>query len=158
MPRQNLISASLSEETLAEIQQYIEAIRSKLDFLVTLQPVEIQSLFKAGNSLLPFLDQAHSVVQQHPQVLPAVFDAEEFQRDYALSKNLSHIATQVRQLENALGNTLIATHSDALVSALDVYAAVRQHRDKVPGLNVVADDMAAFFKKSRPKAATQEKT
>ena len=38
-------------------------------------------------------------------------------------------------------------------SALEVYAAVKQNRDKVPGLNVVAEEMSEFFKKAKKKAA-----
>ena len=38
-----------------------------------------------------------------------------------------------------------------MAGALEVYAAVKQNRDKVPGLNVVADEMAEFFKKAKKK-------
>ena len=43
----------------------------------------------------------------------------------------------------------MAANSDATDGALEVYAAVKQHRDKVPGLNVVAEDMAESFKKAK---------
>ena len=50
----------------------------------------------------------------------------------------------------------MAVGSDTLLASLDVYGAVKQNKDKVPGLAVVADKMAVFFKKSKakPKADT----
>ena len=33
-------------------------------------------------------------------------------------------------------------------AALEIFAAVKQKRDKVPVLNVVADDMSDFFNKA----------
>jgi hypothetical protein len=40
-----------------------------------------------------------------------------------------------------------------LSGALEVYAAIKQHRDKVPGLNVIAAEMAEFFPRTTKKAA-----
>ena len=73
--------------------------------------------------------------------------------DYTLSKDLTAIVSQIDQLADSLNNTLLAVNSDAMSSALEVYAAVKQNRDKVPGLNVVAEEMSEFFKKAKKKAA-----
>jgi hypothetical protein len=152
MASQNLISASIAAETKADILKQLSDIRTKLDFLLTLQPEDVQSLFKVGNGFAPFVDKAYTVAAGHPQILPGVFDVEEFKKDYTLAKDIMAITDEVNELSNGLQNTLTAANSDALVGALEVYAAVKQHRDKVPGLNVVANEMAVFFKKS-PRTA-----
>jgi len=154
MTSQNLISASIAAETKADILQKLADIKGKLGFLLTLQPNEVHSLFKAGNGYAPFVDKAHSVATDHAQILPGVFELAEFKKDYALSKDLTAIADQVKQLSNGLQNTLTAANSDALAGALEIYAAVKQHRDKVPGLNVVAEEMAVFFKKPHRVASS----
>jgi len=44
-----------------------------------------------------------------------------------------------------------------MVAALEVYAAVKQNKDKVPGLAVVADQMAEFFAKTKTKTISAAK-
>ena len=149
MAIQNLISAILPAEIIAEIKQKLADIKSRLTFLITLQPDEIQELFKAGKGYASFLDKAHDSVCDHPEIMPAVFNIEEFKRDYILAKDLAPILNQVKELAMALEHTVLAARSDALGEALEVYAAIQQNKDKVPGLNVVADEMAKFFKKTK---------
>jgi hypothetical protein len=114
------------------------------------------SIFKAGNAYAPLLDKAYHVVVNHPEILPSVFDKNEFIRDYQLFKDLTPIDNQVNQLSESVSKTLMAICSDALNETLEVYAAVKQNKDKVPGLNVVAEEMAEFFKKSSKKITTPQ--
>jgi hypothetical protein len=113
-------------------------------------------LFKPGNTFAPLIDKAYHVVVDHPEILPSVFDKEEFIRDYQLFKDLTPIDNQVNQLSESVSKTLMAISSDALTGTLEVYAAVKQNKDKVPGLNVVAEEMAGFFKKSGKKITTSQ--
>jgi hypothetical protein len=43
-----------------------------------------------------------------------------------------------------------------MVESLEVYAAVKQHRDKVPGLAVVYDELSSFFQRTRKKTAKSD--
>ena len=68
------------------------------------------------------------------------------------------IANAIHELADAVNNTIIAVNSDALAAALEVYASCKQHCNKVPGLNVLVDEMGEFFKKSKnrgPAAGAQ---
>ena len=150
---QNLVSATLTEETKNQILQKLTEIKSALNFLLSLQPKEVMGIFKAGNAYAPLLDKAYHVVVDHPEILPAVFDKEEYINDYMLSKEITPIYNQVNQLNESLTKTLMAINSDTLSGTLEVYAAVKQNKDKVPGLNVVAEEMAEFFKRSGRKSA-----
>jgi hypothetical protein len=71
-------------------------------------------------------------VSAHPEILPAIFPLAEFKKDYQLYKDLAPIA--------------------AVLETLDVYSAVKQNADRVPGLKVVADEMSTFFTRPRKKA------
>jgi hypothetical protein len=153
---QNLVSATLTEDTKNQILQKLAEIKSALDFLLSLQPKEVRSMFKPGNTFAPLIDKAYHVVVDHPEILPGVFDKEEFMRDYQLFKDLTPIDNQVNQLSESVSKTLMAISSDALNGTLEVYAAVKQNKDKVPGLNVVAEEMAEFFKKSGKKVTTPQ--
>jgi len=149
---QNLISASLPAADAAEVSLNLANAKSKLNFLLSLQTEDVVTLFKVGNAYLPFLDRVYQVVDEHPEILPAVFDVVEFKKDYQLFKTLIPIQTQINELAEGLQKTSYAVGSDALVAALEVYAAVKQHKDKVPGLNATADELAVFFKKSKAKS------
>jgi len=59
-------------------------------------------------------------------------------------------------LAEAMGRTLMSIRSDALVAGLDVYATTRPHKDKVPGLNVVAENLGVYFRPGS-RAATKTK-
>lgn len=157
MSSQNLVSAALAPETKGEILQSLAGIKTKLDFLLTLQPDEIRGLFKAANGFAPLLDKANNTIDDHPDIMPKIFDIAEFKKDYQLSKDLTPIVKLVNELANSLQNTLTAVNSDALAGALEIYAAVKQNRDKVPGLNVVAEEMGEFFQKASKKSAPPAK-
>ncbi len=148
---QNLISATLSGEDAASVQENLASAKSKLSFLLSLGKDDVATLFKVGNAYLPFIDLAYETVISHPEILPAVFDKAEFLKDYELFKKLRPIFNQMNELAEAVQKTFMAVGSDTLVAALEVYDAVKQHKDKVPGLDTTAADMAVFFKKSKSK-------
>lgn len=148
---QNLISATLSTEDAASVLEYLVSAKSKLSFLLSLNKDDVVTLFKVGNAYLPFIDLAYETVISHPEILPAVFDKAEFLKDYELLKKLRPIFNQMNELAEAVQKTFMAVGSDTLLAALEVYDAVKQHKDKVPGLDTTAADMAVFFKKSKSK-------
>lgn len=154
MSAQNLVSATLSAETKTEILQKLSEIKTKLNFLLTLQPDEVRGLFKAANGFAPLIEKAYHTVSDHPEIMPTIFNKDEFIKDYQLSKDLTPIVNQIKEITESLEKTLMAINSDALNGTMEIYAAVKQNRDKVPGLNVVAEEMAAFFPRTVKKAAT----
>jgi hypothetical protein len=154
---QNLISAVLSKEDATEVLQHLTGIKSKLNFLLSLQTSDIVSMFKVGNAYLPFVDLAYQAAHDHPEILPPEFDREEFEKDYALLAALRPIVSQINELAEGLQKTFTAVGSDSITESLDVYDYVKQNKDKVPGLNVIAQEMAKFFKKSKIRTNSPEK-
>jgi hypothetical protein len=154
MAKQHLISAELAAETKTEILQHLADIKSKMNFLLTLQPDEVKGLFKANNGYAPFIEKAHNSVSDHPEIMPTVFDTAEFKKDFTLIKDLTSIANQINELADSIQYTLMAAGSDAMTGALEIYAAIKQNRDKVPGLNVAAEEMAVFFQRPGKKNGT----
>jgi hypothetical protein len=156
MAVQNLISAVLTAEAKTAIMQKLNEIKKELDFLLTLQPDEIKSLCNPGNNYLPFIEKAYSTVSAYPQIMPGVFSIQEFSRDYQVSKDLRSIADRIKELSDTLDNTMTAVNSDAMAGALEVYASVKQNRSKVPGLNVNADELGFFFKRTGSRQTSSE--
>ena len=151
---QNLISATLTAADAAEIIQSLTAVKAKMPFLSNLQKADVSTIFKVGNAYLPFIDKIHQVVMTHPEILPGIFDKEEFLRDYELLNSIRPIYNQINELAEGIQKTFTAVGSDTLVAALEVYASVKQNKDKVAGLSVMNDEMAVFFKRARTKTDT----
>lgn len=153
---QNLISATLSATEATEVLKSLNAVKTKMPFLSALQKTDVSGLFKVGNAYLPFIDKIYQVVVAHPEILPAIFDKDEFLRDYELFKVIQPIYNQINELAEGIQKTYTSVGSDTLVAALEVYASVKQNKDKVPGLSVVGDEMAVFFKKAKSKPVTAD--
>jgi hypothetical protein len=153
MATQNLVSATLSADTKADVMDKLNSVKKSLSFLLTLKGSEIHSLFKTGNGYAPFVEKAYNVVNNHPDIMPGVFDVNEFKRDYLLSKDLTEIVDLVHQISDSLTDTLTAVRSDAVNGALDVYSSVKLNSDRVPGLKVVSAEMSDFFKRSKTKVS-----
>ena len=151
MSAQNLVSATLGDETRQDVLRKLTEIRSSLDFLITLDPEQARSLFKAGNGYAPFIEQAATVAREHPEILPSVFRNEEFDKDVALIAALLPIQVKVNDLADGIRDTLTAANSDALAQALEIYSAVKQHKDKVVGLETASESLGLFFQRVRRK-------
>ena len=149
MALQNLVSASLTTELKSSIMAKLNGLKTDLNFVISLLPEEKKEYLKVGNVMLPLIEKAHDAVTVHPEILPAIFDKEEFENDYKLTKDLLPIANQLAELTSAVQATLFAANSDSMVETLEIYAAVHQHQDKVPGLDTVAAEMKEFFKKTK---------
>ena len=152
-----MVSASLSAEVKADVLHSIADVRSKLNFLLNLQTEDVTGMIKAGKEMLHFLDACHDVAANHPEILSPIFNRAEYDRDYQLARDLAPVADAVYQLWEALNHTLTAARSDTLVASLDVYAAGKLNRDKVPSLNSVMDRLATYFKRA-PRSAVAKKS
>ena len=62
------------------------------------------------------MDKIHQVVETHPEILPAVFDKEEFMKDYELFNKLRPVYNLMNELAEGLQKTFTAVGSDTLVA------------------------------------------
>ncbi len=153
MPVQNLVSGTLTQEQKTAIEQAINAAKTALPFTITLDPKQKKELVKVGNTYLPFIDLAYEAVTAHPEVMSGAFNIPEFKTDYQLEKDLAPLLHELEELVGSVQATMFAAESDAMSEALEIYASVQQNKNKIPGLDVIAANMAAFFKKTRrPKS------
>lgn len=106
-----------------------------------------------GNAYLPFIEKAYQTIQAHPEIIPPVFNQDEFANDYQLLNALRPIFNQINELAESIQKTFTAVGSDAMVASPEIYSTVKQNKDKVPGLAATASEMAVFFKKSKAKEA-----
>lgn len=153
---QNLISAELPTNDVEQINAELASINAKLGFMLSIAPEDVSTIFKPGKAFLPLIEIAKETMDQHPEIMPRLFQLDEFYKDYNLSNSLTPIESQVKQLAEALEKTKMAVGSDLIKATLDIYEAVKQNKDQVPGLDVIAKKMAEFFKKTRPRKDESE--
>ncbi len=150
---QNKISATLSDEDAATVVAAINTIKQKLPFLIDLSPEERRSLPKMGDKSRGFVRAALTVAQQNPDILPRLFDVDEFARDVALEEKLARISGSFSKLAELLDDTLVAVGSDAYVAALTTYQCARI-AGKGAGLDGQLDALGQrFARKAQPAAA-----
>lgn len=149
--QQNIVSAELTEEQITAINTAVETIGTNLNFLISLSPDDRRNLAKVGNAFKPFVQRTAEVLDQHPDIIPGVFDTVEYKSDIALANSLEPLFEKIQSLLESIDDTLLALKSDTLQSSLDIYASVKAAKDIKPGMDVVYDDLKKFFTRSKSK-------
>lgn len=154
MAARNLVNASIPGADLTLLLQSVGAMRTKLPFLVTLQTDDIKSLLKPHKGSAELFDKVTQVINGYPTILPQVLNVAAYNQDLQLVKDLEQIRSQLEQLLDGITNTIYAAQHDALTTAGEVYDAAKKNRDKLPGLNVLVDEMAEYYKKGKRQQPT----
>lgn len=119
---QNNISAVLAPTAAANISNAIATIRTNLPFLLNLTPDQRKTLAHATESGQGAILDALNFAAQHPEALPATFNAAEFAKDGALNAAYAPIVAAVAALNQDVSDTMIALQADLYSEFLDVYA------------------------------------
>ncbi len=149
------ISATLSDQNLAEIKMAIATIRSNMPFLISLTTDERRKRLKMGDKSLAFVRNSITVTQNNPEVLPGNFDPKEFEKDYNLVVALTEVLGLLEQLSEQVDDTLMAVGSESMANSLLIYDFVKTAAKHSPGLKSVAEQLGERFKSigsRRPKA------
>lgn len=93
----DLIKGELTNDQKQAILQLLGLVREKMPFLINLSVDERRSLPKMGDKSRAFVDQGLVVASQNPEILPGIFDIDEYRRDIALSKQLEPAARQLHR-------------------------------------------------------------
>ena len=147
---QNLISLTLSEAELAEMDAAISTLETTLcRHMIDLSVAERRSLAKMGDKSEAFCRQTLNVLSQNPGVVPANLDLDEAKRDLLALDQLRSRTTRLRQLLGRAEDTETALGSDVMNAALNGYALLKV-LGKGSGLEGLRRDMAARFSRSAP--------
>lgn len=150
--QQNLISLSLSEDDINQIDQALGILEQRLAGLVALTNDERRSLTKMGDKSEAFCRQTLAVLSQNTDLLPPRFSLAEAQRDLAAIDTLRPRVARLRRLMERADDSETALGSDVMTAALEGYALLR-----VSGSGSGLDALRAaigsrFTRASRPAA------
>lgn len=147
----NQVSAVLTPTNVTAVTDAINDIRDALPFIVHLTPDERQSLVKAGDKSQGAIQASLIFASQHPEALPANFNAVEFAKDGTLLTPLSQVAAAVASLHEDIQDTLLALNSDLMLEFLDLYAIAKaNNRDGRYDSFINPIKNGRFFRPARP--------
>jgi hypothetical protein len=155
MPYQN-INTTISPADVQAVKDSFEAILEKLPFLVNLTATERKALLKAGPSSVSFIQNAASAAQNNATILPASFNATDFQKDVDLLATLTELGTLASSVASSIDDTRLAVGSEAMQQATQVYQYFKAAAKNTPGLKPIAEQLGARFQKTRKTKETQE--
>ena len=152
------ISAQISDADMAAIKAAVATIQQKLPFLISLTQDERKSLYKTGPNSLSFVENALQAAQDNPDIFPKSFDVTEFGSDVDLFADMTAINTLVSQLASSIDDTRMATGSEAMTEATQVYNYVKTAAATTPGLKPLADQLGQRFQKASATTPTPTPT
>lgn len=145
---QNLVSAELTEQTLAEVIGHLNAAAALMPFLLDLEVADRRSLLIMGSGSLGFAEDAVDLTQTHPDILPRSFDTAELLSDRALYSRMIRVQNVINHLNDLVNDTTLAVGSDLMQGALDVYTFAKAS-GKGAGLEERVKSMGKRFAKRR---------
>ena len=152
---QNVISATLADDTFTAILDGITKLSSQLDFMIDLSPEDRRNLPKLGDSSQSFVQRALEMAQNHSDILPRRFDIDEFNRDVVLFNRLNSIKNRLSPLLDKLRDTTLAAGSDAWSQSLEVYGFAKA-AGTGEGLEELRRDMSRRFNRRSVTTVKEE--
>jgi hypothetical protein len=145
---ENKISAVLTAQAVTNITTAIATIRTNLPFLINLTPGERKNLQHAASSGQGVIQDSLTFAAQHPEALPATFNASEFAKDGALLTAFGLVVAAVASLAEDVSDTSIALQADLYSEFLDVYAFAKAS-NRNGAYNAFIDSVKGRFAKTR---------
>ncbi|MBB1561159.1 MAG: DUF3600 domain-containing protein [Flavobacteriaceae bacterium] len=155
----NLISATISAETLAQIETKVNEIRQLLSpYLVNLTAEEKAKLPKMSDKSVSFVSKVVEYTKTNPNLVPPMMDKEEMEKDFKLNQSLQPVFQTLKQLSENVSETLTLTGHEAYAQALLYYATVKMAaKTGSPDAKTIQEDLGKRFagqgkaKKTPPK-------
>jgi len=162
MPYANLTPVFTDAQLQLALQQ-INDCRTQLPFLVNLTPKERTGYLRLGPNAAAFFSKAINHCQNNPHLIPPFLALAEWQNDHEVYKRLEVLLAQVRVLEQAIADTVIALRQENTVAATTFYKMVKiAATQNVPGTDTIVNDLQPMLPgiktNRKPKNAKAEAT
>jgi len=99
-----------------------------------------------------FVKNASTAAQAHPEIFPASFSKEGFQKDVDLFGVLTELSTLAASVVSQIDDTRMAVGGEAMQEAIQLYNYVKESAKTTPGLKPLADQLGEQFQRAnKPK-------
>ncbi|WP_378187628.1 hypothetical protein ACE939_04670 [Aquimarina sp. W85] len=156
MALENLISISFSDNELKELDTHLNSFKTILKGkTVNLSPDQRQQYGRIANQNKLIVDKVKSYMEQNPEWVPNFIDKEEFDRDYAVRKQIEDRVHMLENLTQQLIDTKTLLDHDNYNNALSFYRKVRYlSGENEPGAKTVYEDMKKLFNRNVVNSTT----
>ncbi|MDR2742691.1 MAG: hypothetical protein LBB98_11150 [Treponema sp.] len=153
-------TTAIPEATITQVHGQIAAVVDALaPHTIALTPHERQTILKMGDKSLAFVEKAHDYAVDNPTLTPSYLDMASFDVDFADAHGLWSLLTLIRQLEEAVEDTVMAAGSEAFHAALAFYHNVQiAAKDDIPGAKSICEDLKTRFPGGRRKGGAADGT
>jgi hypothetical protein len=151
-------TTAIPEATITQVHGQISAVIQQLaPYTVALTPHERQTMLKMGDKSLAFVEKAHDYAVDNPPLTPSYLDMATFDVDFADAHGLWNVLTLVKQLEEAIEDTIMTAGSEAFHAALAFYHNVQAAaKDDIPGAKAIFEDLKTRFPGGKRRGGTTE--
>jgi len=152
----NNLDVTLTTEQSAGVTAAVASLYTAMPFLVSLTSTERRRLPKLGDKSEAFVRQAHQIVRDYVDVLPAGIDLEQMDRDAAIRDLLLPVHQQLTQILTMVNDTITVAGSDLMKASHIVYRALKSHGEEA-GLRLIRDELGRrFARTARPEEEEEE--
>jgi hypothetical protein len=145
--QQNLISATLSDAAVAEVENHLKAINTILGgVLQNLEAKDRRAMAKMGDKTLAFVQKALQYGGQNAAMVPSYISLPEAEADLQLTRQLDSILKLMAPLCQSVQDTEMMAGSDCYMAGLGIYNHIKgAAANNVQGATSIADDLSARF-------------
>jgi hypothetical protein len=151
-------TTAIPEAAITQVRgQITAAIQTLAPHTIALTPHERQTLLKMGDKSLAFVEKAHDYAHDNPNLVPSYLNTGAFDIDFKDAHGLWSLLTVIKQLEEAVEDTIMAAGSEAYHAALAFYHNVQAAaKDDVPGAKAIVEDLKTRFPGGKRQSGTSE--
>jgi hypothetical protein len=121
----NQVSAALTDQDIADIDQAMAILMAKFTFLISLTTEQRMSGMKIGEKSVNFVEKTLEYSKSNPELVPAYLDLTEFGGDFKLSRELLYTLRKLKPFVQNLEDTATETGIEALSAAMVFYNSVK---------------------------------
>ncbi|SHK08258.1 hypothetical protein [Hymenobacter psychrotolerans] len=157
MKQGNRISAAIKPADKTAFIQTLKELSGRLDFLITLQPEESQSLRKIGIDGVPYALAGRDAVRASLDFTRRSFDLDEYEQDVTLFQDLGEILAVLNPLRQRLEDTYRLVGADVMVTADDIYEDLRNDNGETAAVQAPLQQMRKRYQYRNGAAAKATK-
>jgi hypothetical protein len=146
MSRQNLISATAADNTIAAAIQSINDAKGSFPFLINLSATERKKFRKMGPKSVDYVNDNLVGANQFPNSLPGDFPLAEFAQDVTLINKLYPLLVASQALTEGLNDTILALGSDAMKESDEVYRFLKLAAKSDANAKAIVEQIGRRFK------------
>ncbi len=139
-----LSDVNIGDDVVQSFKAKLNEINVLLPFLVDLTIEERRSGSKIGPNRRDFVNEMRDLANDHPEILPQVFDKETFLKAVIQEIPLDDFEKLISEVKEKISDTHLDVGRIAFTGALDVY----RYLNNVPGMDELKKKAKKYFEKA----------